>query len=188
MKNIKLISLLSCVSIFLLTVALLTVNSTFSLGEDSINWNINLKTDEENVIIDDTRIDFFKTLGINETYSFELDVNNDGNKDAKILRAIKSDLSEYVVGTSTTTNKTYYLKDYIRYTVTYLEDNKANDIHANDKVQTFDYLKKNTTNKIKIEVSFKSEDITPDELSVLNAFNANDTLDISLYLHLDYTE
>ena len=188
MKNVKIFSLLSCISIFLLTVAVLTVNNTFSLEDDEANWNISLYTTEENVIIDKTRIDFYKTLGINESYSFELDVINGGNKDAEILRAIKSNLSDYVVGTSSTTNKTYYLSDYIKYNVTYLETNKTNDVFSNDKVQSFDHLKANTTNKIKVEISLSGNDVTQDELSVLHSLNESNKLDISLYLHLDYTE
>ena len=65
--------------------------------------------EEERVFIDGTRVDFFHTLGVDEKYSFTIDVTNKGNIDTEIFKAIKSNLSDYVVGTSSKTNNTYRL-------------------------------------------------------------------------------
>ena len=58
MKNIKIISIISCVSIFLLTLALLTINNTFSFVSGEKKWDIHFESDNKNTYIDETRIDF----------------------------------------------------------------------------------------------------------------------------------
>ena len=187
MKNIKVLSMISCVAILLLTVAIITLNSTFSLPE-SENFKVVLNTDEERVFIDGTRVDFFHTLGINEKYSFTIDVINKGNIDAEVFKAIKSNLSDYVVGTSAKTNNTYKLSDYITFNVYYESDNETNGIHKDDRLNTYDYLRKGTTNKIKVDLEMKKDDVTQDEMRVLRDTFKRESIDFSLYLQLVFTE
>ncbi len=187
MKNIKVLSMISCVAIILLTVAIITLNSTFSLPEND-NFKVVLNTDEERVFIDGTRIDFFHTLKIDEKYSFTIDVTNKGNIDTEIFKAIKSNLSDYVIGTSEKTNNTYRLSDYITFNVYYESDNEENGIHKNDRLNTYDYLKKGTTNKIKVDLEMKREDVTQDEVRVLRDTFKKESIDFSLYLQLVFTE
>ena len=187
MKNIKVLSMISCVAILLMTTAIVTLNSTFSLSEND-KFKVVLSTDEERVFIDGTRVDFFYTLGVNEKYSFTIDVTNKGNIDAEIFKAIKSNLSDYVVGTSSKTNNTYRLSDYITFNVYYESDNEENGIHKNDRLNTYDYLKKGTTNKIKVDLEMKREDVTQDEMRVIRDIFKRESIDFSLYLQLVFSE
>jgi hypothetical protein len=64
MKNVRVISIISCISIFLLTLALVTINQTFSFNEDSKKWDIHFESDNSEVIINDSRVDYYTKIGI----------------------------------------------------------------------------------------------------------------------------
>ena len=91
MKNVRVISIISCISIFLLTLALVTINQTFSFNEDSKKWDIHFESDNSEVIINDSRVDYYTTLEYGNTYSLLLDVVNNGDYNAEIYDVIKSD-------------------------------------------------------------------------------------------------
>ena len=181
MKNIKWISITSCISIFLLTLALLTINNTFSFSSTEGKWDVHFESTNESVIIDDTRIDFYNTLKVGETYKLDVDVVNKGNYNAEIYKVIPADLKQYKLEDSD-----YTLDDFLSYSYNYEEDNNINSIKSSSKVSTFDILKANTKNKIAIEVKYDITKINNEKLEYLK--NHDNKLNFSLYLQLNYKQ
>ena len=114
MKNIKWISITSCISIFLLTLALLTINNTFSFSSIEGKWDVHFESANESVIIDDTRIDFYNTLKVGETYKLDVDVVNNGTYNTEIYKVIPADLKKYKLE-----NSDYTLDDFLSYSYNY---------------------------------------------------------------------
>ncbi len=181
MKNIKIISITSCISIFLLTLALLTINNTFSFIYGEKKWDIHFESDSTNTYIDETRIDFYKDLTVGEDYTLYVDIVNDGDYNGEIAKVLTSNLKDYKLDDSD-----YTYDDFITYTINYVEDNNTNSIKASDKVTSFDNLKKNTKNKIRIDVRFDINKLDSKKIEYLK--NHNNKLNISLYLQLDYNQ
>ena len=181
MKNIKIISVISCVSIFLLTLALLTINNTFSFTNGEKKWDIHFESESKNVYIDETRIDFFKDLSIGDTYTLYVDVVNDGDYNGEIAKILSSNLRDYKIDDSD-----YTYNDFITYKISYEEDNDINSIKKDNKVSVFDNLKKNTRNKIRIDVTFDINKLNDQKLEYIR--NHKNKLNISLYLQLDYNQ
>jgi hypothetical protein len=181
MKNIKWISLTTCVSIFLLTLALLTINQTFSLNNGDNKWDIHFESSSNNVYIDETRIDFYDSLTVGENYTLYVDVVNNGNYNSEISKVLTSDLKEYKLDDSD-----YTYDDFITYSISYDEDNDTNSIKSLNKVSTYDLLKANTKNKIRIDVRYDINKLDNEKLEYLK--NHDNKLNISLYLQLNYKQ
>ena len=181
MKNIKIISITSCVSIFLLTLALLTINNTFSLVNGEKKWDIHFESDNTNTYIDETRIDFYKDLTVGEDYNLDLDIVNDGDYNASLVKILSSELKDYKLDDSD-----YTYDDFITYSISYVEDNNVNSIKSSNNIATFDNLKKNTKNKIRINVRYDINKLDSQRIEYLK--NHNNKLNISLYLQLDYNQ
>lgn len=173
MKNIKVISITTCVSIFLLTLALLTINKTFSFDNNDSKWDVHFETDNENVIIDDTRIDFYNTLKVGETYTLYVDVVNDGDYDSQIYKVLKSNLKDYSLEDST-----YTYDDFLTYSVLY-EDSL-------EKVNTFDSLSQKSKKRIRVDVRYDISKLDEKKYEYLRSHD--NKLNFSLYLQLNYKQ
>ena len=181
MKNIKLISITSCLAIFLLTVALLTINQTFSLNYNEKNWDIHFKTDSKDVIVNGERIDYYADVEYGKNYSLVLDVVNNGDYDADIYRVMKTDFSDMKIG-----NSSYSYDDFFSYSITYENDNTQNNIKKLDKLSTLDVLKAKTSNKIRIDIRYDNEKIDEKKKEFLN--QNNNTIKLNLFLQLSYKQ
>ena len=173
MKNIKVISLTTCVSIFLLTLALLTINKTFSFEKNDSRWDVHFETDNEFVIIDDTRIDFYNTLKVGENYTLYVDVVNDGDYDSQIYKVLKSNLKDYSLEDST-----YTYDDFLTYSVLY-EDSL-------EKVNTFDSLSQKSKKRIRVDVRYDISKLDEKKYEYLRSHD--NKLNFSLYLQLNYKQ
>lgn len=189
-KESKVISSLMFVSMALLAVALLTINSSFAVTalNDPSNWKvffsdaeIRSKTNGDVEIISDI-INFDVVLkDFNEEFSFVTTINNDGTYNAYLEKMIISPLTDTVVGTSKTTGYTYTASDYINLQVINYEDNIANEIKANTEVKKGDLLNMGTENKILISVKYRDESsLTNDQLEVLNEYGKVFKLNLSI--------
>ncbi len=181
MKNVRVISIISCISIFLLTLALVTINQTFSFNEDSKKWDIHFESDNSEVIINDSRVDYYTTLEYGNTYSLLLDVVNNGDYNAEIYDVIKSDLEDMKID-----NSRYTYDDFITYSITYDKDSNVNSIKKHDKVSTFDALKSGSKNKIRVDVRFDEDKLNDEKKEFLN--NNGNKLNINLSLQLAYKQ
>jgi hypothetical protein len=181
MKNIKLISIMSCISIFLLTLALLTINNTFSFNEDIKKWDIHFETDNNNVIINDSRVDYYTSLEYGNTYSLTLDIVNDGDYNGELFNILKTSLEDMKIDDSK-----YTYDDFLTYSITYDKDSDENTIKKHDKVSTFDALKSGTKNTIRIDIRYDENKMNQEKKDYLNSHE--NKLNINLYLQLAYKQ
>lgn len=168
---------MSCFSILLLTLALVTINKTFSFDDSEKKWDIHFESDNSNVIINDSRVDYYTTLEYGNTYTLLLDIVNNGDYNAEINNIMKTSLDDMKID-----NSMYTYEDFITYSVTYDNDSEVNSIKKLDKVSTFDALKSNTKNKIRIDVRYNEEKLTKEKKEFLSKHDNKLSFNLSLQL------
>lgn len=168
---------MSCFSILLLTLALLTINKTFSFNDVEKKWDIHFESDNKNVIINDSRVDYYTTLEYGSTYTLLLDIVNNGDYNAEINNIIKTSLEDMKID-----NSKYTYEDFITYSVTYDKDSEVNSIKKLDKVSTFDVLKSKSKNIIRIDVRYNEEKLTKEKKEFLSKHDNKLSLNLSLQL------
>ena len=181
MKNIKLISITSCISIFLLTIALLTINRTFSLNSNEKKWDIHFESNSSDVLINESRVDYTASVEYGSTYSLVLDIVNNGDYNAEIYKVIKTKLSDMKIP-----NSNYSYDDFFSYSITYENDNTTNGIKKLDRVSTLDLLNAKTTNKIRVDIRYDNEKIDEKKKDFLK--QNNNTIKLNLFLQLSYEQ
>lgn len=186
-------------AIFLIGVAFFTLSITYAYKPESeVLWNIDLgeisyKNDTKYEITTNKEYINFKVslIDYGDEYGFMIPVINSGNIDAYLKEIRHTPLDEVVgVGAS---GKTYYIHDYVGYTITYGKQNDANKVNIGNLLQVNDLLKANTQNYIMLNVKFSNKERLSEEAievldksnykiekdgNLLNGFNLD--LDVSL--------
>lgn len=179
------------VAAILVAVGVFTISNTFGvLSGKSVarKWDVYftepfIEGESGRVIISNDRIDMgiaLKESG--DTYSFETSINNGGQFDAKLDLFEVTNLEKIKFGTSTTTGKTYYLSDYVKFDVYYEEDNLLNGIRSGAPMKRGDRLVSGSNNKVRVTATYISYDnLTDDQIRVLkdNATKENGYLVIN---------
>lgn len=198
----KVFSILLSVTGLLIALAFGTISYTMSNVSEPVKtislWDINyseptVKGEDNNykVIVNNDRIDFNVTLKKpGDKVSFITSINNDGSYNAFLSSLETSKMNKSKIGTSEKTGKTYYLSDYVSYTVKYLDNNSTNKVRVDKDVKVGDLLKKGTSNNIIVTVKYIEENrLTEDELEVLHKnIGEEPVLDLALYLSTVYQQ
>lgn len=195
----RIISSLFCVAVVLMSVAFATMSITMcfaSSGESKVlNWSVSfgeaIVKDEpaaKNILTKDNKVDVsakFKELG--ETLAFVTYIQNNGEYDAKVMYSgIVSNLND-IVGTSEVTNKTYYLRDYVQYSIKYGKGNLDNNIETDEVIKVGDKLNKNTQNEIIVMIKLTEERyLTEDQKLVLRNYPKD--IEVSMSIIVNYQE
>lgn len=179
LKGKKSIIILFALSITLMSLAFVTVTSTFAIPENTkvSSWNIMFSNpkltsidNNSNINVNNDNIDFHILLKeFGDSFSFTTEIINSGSYNAYLSNINKTNLSEIIVGESDDTGNTYYVSDYISYTVKYLNNNKNNNILIGSSLKRGDKLMKNTKNSIIVTIRYKElDELTKDQIEVLN--------------------
>lgn len=189
-KEVSFICTLVFAAIFVVSMAFLTIRSTFAYPEEinSAVWSVyNGKTEVKNKNLGKVNISInnydvsvrLKKYG--EEFSFINEVVNDGGYNAVLSKLEITDLSKFRVGTSSKTNKTYTLEDYVLVRVDYAVNNEKNDVKKDRKVAVGDKLKMGTTNKVIVSVKLRDKNkLTEDQIEVFEKYGEMVNLDINV--------
>lgn len=199
-KSNRVFSYLFAFSSVLLAVAFFTISNSFSLpGEihEYRDWNVHFSEPvtqgaDGSAIVSNDKIDIKVSLkNSGETFQVFTDLCNDGDINASVTSIKMSDLASMKVGTSDITGKTYYYSDYVSFNVSYLGNNKNNNIIVDTPIKVGDVINRKTKNGVLITVKYKDyERLTEDQMEVLknnvkmidNAYIINLNLNVELKL------
>ncbi len=176
-RSNRVFSYLFAFSSLLLAVAFFTISNSFSLpGEMSAfrDWNVHFSEPitqgaEGQAIVNNDQIDIKVTLkNSGDVFQVFTDLNNEGDINAQVSNVKMSDLASMKVGTSDVTGKTYYYSDYVSFNVSYLGNNKINNIIVDTPIKVGDVINRKTKNGVLITIKYKDyERLTDDQMEVL---------------------
>lgn len=193
---IKPLSISVIVAVILLSMAFISINSSFALSTSKDNTNF--KIDMIDVKSAGIGLDNINVMGENITFNTDLsysnpsnsinfNIVNSGNIDLKIKNIETLYYNDNLLFNYNDVD--YYLSDFTKLTIDYDKTTKDNNVYESENLKNDDLLLKDTFNSVKVTICLKkNSELTEQTIDALNHYLNEHNINKSISLIINYQE